>query len=52
MALAGPSDSVTVDVIHPTTDRVSPRHYGVIFSRRRFTSESIDPPHQRRGTRT
>lgn len=26
MALAGPSDTVTVDVINPTTDRVSPRY--------------------------
>ncbi len=41
LALAGQSDSVTVDVIHPTTDRVSTRYYGVtFFLGRRFTSES------------
>jgi hypothetical protein len=41
LALAGPSDSVRVDVIHPTTDRVSPPYYGVaFFLGRRFTSES------------
>jgi len=41
MALAGPSDTVTVDVINPTTDRVSPRYYGItLFLGRRFTSEN------------
>jgi hypothetical protein len=41
LALAGPSDTVTVDVINPTTDRVSPRYYGItMFLGRRFTSEN------------
>ena len=40
LALAG-SDSVTVDVINPTTERVSPWSYGItLFLGRRFTSEN------------
>jgi hypothetical protein len=41
LALAGPSDSVTVNVVNPTTDRVSAPYYGVtLFLGRRFTSEN------------
>jgi hypothetical protein len=41
IALGGTSDSFSVDVINPTTERVSPRFYGVtLFLGRRFTSEN------------
>ena len=41
LALVPQPDSVTIDVINPTTDRVSPRYYGVtLFLGRRFTSEN------------
>lgn len=40
IALAA-SDTATVDVINPTTDRVSPTYYGItLFLGRRFTSEN------------
>jgi len=41
LALVAAPDSVTIDVINPTTERVSPRYYGVtLFLGRRFTSEN------------
>jgi len=41
LALVPAPDSVQIDVINPTTDRVSPRYYGVtLFLGRRFTSEN------------
>jgi hypothetical protein len=41
LALVAAPDSATIDVINPTTDRVSPRYYGVtLFLGRRFTSEN------------
>jgi len=41
IALGGASDSFNIDVIHPSTEHVSPRYYGVtLFLGRRFTSEN------------
>ena len=41
LALVTAPDSTRIDVINPTTDRVSPRYYGLtLFLGRRFTSEN------------